>query len=175
MKTTVGVLVISTLLFGLSPVSLAADPKPATGELTIAYGAESTQLDVTRAAAGVDWYILGNIYEQLLQPDPSLEVKNWLAEEWAVTEEDGHPVIDVHLRKGVKFHHGGEMTSADFVYVQQRQANPDISSWPHYQKNVNRVEVIDDHHFKIHFSQPGHIFSPLQQEIRCPSDRGCGG
>lgn len=134
--------------------------EPATGSLTIAQAAESTMLDVTRAAAGVDWYILGNINEQLLQPDPSLEVKNWLAEKWELTEVNGLPVIEIWLRKGVKFHHGGELTSSDMAFAHKRLANPDVSKWPHYQAKVDHIEIIDDHHFKIIFKEPDGTFIP---------------
>ncbi|MEM7187972.1 MAG: ABC transporter substrate-binding protein [Pseudomonadota bacterium] len=142
----------------MSTSAFADSPKPATGSLTIAQAAESTMLDVTRAAAGVDWYILGNINEQLLQPNPDLEVENWLAEKWETREENGKPVIEVWLRKGVMFHHGGELTADDMVFAQQRLGDPDVSKWPHYQAKVEKIEVLGTHHFKIIFNEPDALY-----------------
>lgn len=149
----------------LGLVAAVQAAEPAKGSLTIAQAAEATMTDITRYRAGVDTYIMGNVFEQLTQPDPSLEIKNWLAEKWNVHEEDGKPVIEVWLRKGVKFHHGGELTSQDMVYAQQRLSNKDIATWPHYQKNVDRTEVIDDHHFKIHFSGPDGLYVPNNLQL----------
>lgn len=153
------------LLAALANGALADDMKKVTGSLTIAQAAEATMLDITRYRAGVDTYIMGNVFEMLTQPDPTLKGQNWLAEKWNIHEEDGKPVIEVWLRKGVKFHHGGELTSKDMVYVQQRLSNKDIATWPHYQKNVERIEVIDDHHFKIRFSGPDGLYIPNNLQL----------
>ena len=40
----------------------AQTPKPATGSLTVAFGAEATVLDPTRSAAGVDQYYIGQMF-----------------------------------------------------------------------------------------------------------------
>ena len=158
MSVARSLLAASVGAFGATSLAFADTPAPATGSLTIAYAAESTMMDVTRAAAGVDWYILGNINEQLLQPNPDLEVENWLAEKWETGEKDGKPFIEIWLRKGVKFHHGGELTSKDIVFAQKRLSDPDVSKWPHYQAKVDRVEVIDDHHLIIHFNAPDALY-----------------
>jgi peptide/nickel transport system substrate-binding protein len=124
------------------------------GQLTIAFGAESNVLDVTKAAAGVDWYFCSQIYEMLIGVNAKLERQNWLAESWKLTQEEGHPVIDVRLRKGVKFHSGETMTAKDFAYSFERLKDPKISKWSHYQASVDRLEVVDDYRFKIHFKEP---------------------
>jgi peptide/nickel transport system substrate-binding protein len=74
---------------------------------------------------------------------------------WAVDadiESIGKAVIDVRIRKGVKFHNGDPLTSRDFEFSQKRLADAKQSRWSHLQASVERFEVIDDHHFKIHFN-----------------------
>ena len=110
MKWIAGVAVSALAAF---PVAAQA-PKPATGMLTIAFAAEATMMDPQRSAAGVDQYYIGQMFEQLVKTDPSLKRINWLAESWEVKEEDGKPYLDIKLRRGVKFHNGDLLTSADF-------------------------------------------------------------
>lgn len=163
MRKTTGALAGALVLAAASTAAMAAEPTK--GSLTIAQAAEATMLDITRYRAGVDTYIMGNVFEQLIQPDPELKSQNWLAEKWNIHDENGKPVIEVWLRKGVKFHHGGELTASDMVYAQQRLSNPDIATWPHYQKNVEKIEVIDDYHFKIRFSQPDGLYIPNNLQL----------
>ena len=60
----------------------------------------------------------------------------------------------MRLRPGVKFHNGDPMTSADFEFCFNRLKDPKISRWTHLQANVERFEVVDDLHFRLHFSAP---------------------
>ena len=136
-----------------------AAPK-ATGKLTIAFAAESNVLDVTKASAGVDWYFISQINELLIQGTPQLEIKRRLAESWKLTQEGGKPVIDINIKKGVKFHTGDTLTAKDFVYCYERMKDPKISKWSHYQAAVDHIEVVDDYHFKIHFKEPDATYIP---------------
>lgn len=82
-------------------------------------------------SAGVDTYFIGQIFEQLVKPDPTQKRVNWLAESWDITEVGGKPVLDVKLRKGVKFHNGDPLTARDFEFSQKRLADPAQSRWLH--------------------------------------------
>ncbi|MFV0474041.1 MAG: ABC transporter substrate-binding protein [Pikeienuella sp.] len=136
-------------------IAALGSPAPAQpkSELTIALAAESTTMDPTRYSAGVDQYFIGNMFEQLVKPDPEGKLVNWLAESWEITEVDGKPVIDVRIRPGVTFHNGDPLTAADFEFSYQRLKDPNISRWSHMQAAVERFEIIDDLHFRLHFSK----------------------
>jgi peptide/nickel transport system substrate-binding protein len=158
--TRLGAVVLGLfLLTSFMNAEVNAAPK-VSGELIIGFGAESNVLDVTKAAAGVDWYYDQQFYEMLIQADPKLERKNWLAESWTLGQEGGNPVIDVKLRKGVKLHNGDTCVAKDWVYCYERMKDPKISKWSHYQAAVDRLEVIDDYHFKIHFKKPDATYIP---------------
>jgi peptide/nickel transport system substrate-binding protein len=152
-RKTVFYSTMAAVLSFLTLTSSAQSVKPTTGNLTIAFAAEATTLDPVKYAAGVDTYFIGQIFEQLVRPDPSQKRINWLAESWNVVEANGKTVIDVRIRKGVKFHNGDPLTSRDFEFSQKRLADAKQSRWSHLQASVERFEVIDDHHFKIHFKE----------------------
>ena len=144
---------LSAALTILPATPFAQVPKAATGNLTIAFAAEATMMDPAKYAAGVDQYFLGQIFEQLVRPDPSLKRVNWLAESWELKEEGGKPYLDVRLRKGVKFHNGDPMTAADFEFAYNRLRDNKVSRWSHLQAAVEAFEIVDDHRFRIRFKE----------------------
>ena len=121
--------------------------------LTVAFGAESTTLDPNKAAAGVDYYFISQMFEQLVRQDPSGKTVNWLAQSYTVNPEGEGFVIDVTLRDGVKFHNGDPLTSADFEFAWQRARDPKVSRLPHLQAAISKFEIIDPLRFRLHFSE----------------------
>jgi peptide/nickel transport system substrate-binding protein len=152
-RTTARVVTILSLL-SCAGGALAQAPKPANGTLTAAFAAEGTVVDPIRFSAGVDHYYISQMYEQLVRVGPDLRARNWLAESWSIENADTKPIIDVKLRRGVTFHNGDPLTSADFEFSYQRLRDPKVSRWSHYQANVELFEIVDDHHFRIHFIRP---------------------
>lgn len=144
---------LAASFLAIPSVAFAQAPKPATGSLTVAYAAEATMMDPAKYAAGVDQYFFGQIFEQLVRPDPNLKRVNWLAEKWELKEENGKPYLDIHIRKGVKFHTGDPLTSADFEFSYSRLRDNKVSRWSHLQAAVEKFEIIDDHHFLIRFKE----------------------
>ena len=104
------------------------------------------------------------MFEQLVRFDPDLKPVNWLAESWKIEGTPDKPIVDVHIRKGVKFHNGDPLTSADFEFSYERLKDPKISRWTHLQASVEKFEIVDDHHFKLHFKPPDgdYIVGSLQ-------------
>ncbi|KAA0181651.1 ABC transporter substrate-binding protein [Cupriavidus gilardii] len=152
---TIGALALGAL----TALGGTAQAAPATGSLTVAFGAESTTLDPVRISAGVDHYFVGQIFEMLVRRNASLQDENWLAESWKLeTGKDGKPVLDVRLRKGVKFHNGDPLTAEDMEFSWQRQRDPKGSFFSHYVSSVERFEIVDAHRFKLHFKEPDAQF-----------------
>ncbi|MEZ5765637.1 MAG: ABC transporter substrate-binding protein [Xanthobacteraceae bacterium] len=121
--------------------------------LTVAFGAESTTLDPNKAAAGVDYYFIGQMFEQLLRRDPNGNTVNWLAKSYDIKPEGAGYVVDVELRDGVKFHNGDPLTSEDFEFAYQRARDPKVSRLSHLQASVSKFEIVDPLRFKLHFSE----------------------
>jgi peptide/nickel transport system substrate-binding protein len=144
---------LSVAFLAMQGVAFAQAPKPATGNLTVGFGAEATTMDPVRSAAGVDQYFFGQMFEQPLRTNPELKQINWLAESWTLKDEGGKPAIDVHLRQGVKFHNGDPLTADDVEYSYERHRNPKISRFSHLQGAVDNFEIVDPYHFVIHFKE----------------------
>jgi oligopeptide transport system substrate-binding protein len=87
---------------------------------------ELTKLDPAKVEDGDMIDALQQIYEGLLAWDENNKVAPGLAERWDLSE-DGR-TYTFHLRKGVKFHNGREMTADDVKYSFERAANPDLQS-----------------------------------------------
>jgi peptide/nickel transport system substrate-binding protein len=104
-------------VFALSapaPAGQAAAPAiPQGGTLKVATIGEPPNLDVMTLPADLVTMIGQHIFEQMFAFDEKYDVKPMLAETYNVSA-DGK-TYTIHLRKGVKFHNGQEMTSADAV------------------------------------------------------------
>src|SRR5579883_1439868 len=59
-----------------------------------------------------------NFYDTLLTPTPSAGLTGRLAERWTASPDA--TTYTFHLRKGVKFHSGNEVTAEDVVYTMER-------------------------------------------------------
>ncbi|MGE5253543.1 MAG: ABC transporter substrate-binding protein, partial [Planctomycetaceae bacterium] len=65
------------------------------------------------------------IYENLVWIDYDMQPKPQLATSWEMTNPTTYLF---HLRKGVKFHNGKEMTAEDVKYSYDRVINPKVGS-----------------------------------------------
>jgi len=143
--------------------ALGIGPALAQGSdtLTVALGAESTTLDPTVAAAGVDYYMINDLFEQMLRPDPGGQRINWLAESWTVGGAPDKPIIDITLREGVLFHDNTPLTSADFEFAYQLMGDPKHARNVHQQADVEAFEIVDPRRFRLHFKQPDALYLAL--------------
>jgi oligopeptide transport system substrate-binding protein len=80
-------------------------------------------------AVAVDIYsvtVIQQIFDGLVQFDKDLNIIPGLAQSWTISP-DGLTYA-FYLRKGVKFHHGREMTAKDVVYSLTRILDPKVKS-----------------------------------------------
>jgi peptide/nickel transport system substrate-binding protein len=105
--------------------------------------------------------IINNVNEKLLaqEPNPSGTGKMipGLAETWTISP-DGK-VIQFTLRKGVKFHSGDPLTTADVVFSFNRWMQQPSNKTSY--STVDRIEVVDDYNFKVYFKSPDYTFMLL--------------
>ncbi|KAB2336708.1 ABC transporter substrate-binding protein [Cytobacillus depressus] len=89
------------------------------GELRIALSVQPPSLDQPATSVAVARDLSRLIFETLVTVDSTYQVVPSLAESFSVSEEDSKRYI-FHLRKGVKFHNGKEMTAEDAVASMNR-------------------------------------------------------
>lgn len=100
---------------------------------------------------------LVNIYDTLVFPNAEGGVDPWLAESWDVSD-DGL-TYTFHLRKGVKFHGGGEMKASDVVYSHNRlQAIGE--GYAYLVSGIESVAAVGDYDVEFKLSTPSGLFVP---------------
>jgi peptide/nickel transport system substrate-binding protein len=103
---------------GSTPATPAAPAKPAAKDtLIIGADREPVTLDPSGTNVTLAQLIERQIYDTLLKLDKDLKVVPNLAESWKQLDD---LTWQFNLRKGVKFHNGEELTSADVLFSFQR-------------------------------------------------------
>jgi peptide/nickel transport system substrate-binding protein len=116
--------VILSVIIGLvlaGGLVLAQQPKYG-GTLVVAAVTDIVGIDPHKVSAEVSMIVLNHIYERLVDLDEKNMPMPGLASRWSVSS-DGL-VYTFHLRQGVKFHNGREMTADDVVYTYNRLMDP---------------------------------------------------
>src|SRR6267378_88084 len=112
-----------------APASATAAPAAAAakgGELVIGKDQEAPGLDPAKNPAQAATRIFDLMYSRLTRLDVQMRPQPDLAEKWEISA-DGKTYV-FHLRSGVKFHNGRDLTATDVKYTYERIINPDTAS-----------------------------------------------
>lgn len=125
---------------------VTATPEPVEkggGTFVGSYYITITSIDPHRATEFSDNTVIPLVVEGLVGFGPDGEWKGVLAESWDVSE-DGL-TWTFHLRKGVKFHNGREMTSDDVVFSFDRILNEatGASMYSYFANKIASYEALD--------------------------------
>lgn len=158
------------LLFVLLMPSLAY---PAYGaapvkKLMVGVGQEPTSMDPSLCYTGGDYPVVENYAEYLISRNPSGDLKPGLATSWKLSP-DGK-VIEFTLRKSVKFHSGDPLTVKDIEFSFQRGRDKNSTMKSRLQ-SLEKLEVIDDYRFKLHFKAPDVTFIPNRGAVMIVSKK----
>ena len=122
-----------------------------SGDQTLNFGTDSepTGFDPHTISEEASLRIMNQLYETLVERDKDMNFYGVLAESW---ETPDAKTYTMHLRKGVKFHSGREMTSADVKYsfdrVLGRTDAGDIGALGNkgsYYGGIDTIDVPDDY------------------------------
>jgi len=128
------------------------------GTLKVAFQNEWAGLDPHTTSSYSSYQILNNVLEGLTYYDDELRLVPWLATSW--TQSEDGKTWTFHLREGVTFHNGRELTAEDVKWSFERLILPATGSG-----NAARVgppeteiEVLDRYTVTITHPEPFGIF-----------------
>jgi len=133
----------------------AAEPKRG-GWMKVATDSTAVGLDPAIAIAFSSSTYYEHVYETLIRYKKNMELEPALATSW----EQPDPLTYIfHLRKGVKFHDGGDFTAEDVKFTFERILDPKTNSPRRTSFNsISKVEALDKHTVKFTMSVPFPAF-----------------
>jgi peptide/nickel transport system substrate-binding protein len=149
-QTWVTALIATLLVCGA--VTGPADAKP-EGTLTVAVATFGNERWLPDLYVGAEDVVLKPLWENLLSRDAKGNLIPMLAEKWQVS--DGGKAWKFHLRKGVRFHNGTELTAEDVRHTfasiaKEGSAN---SLAPEF-RQIKSMEVEGPHAITLRFDKP---------------------
>ena len=144
---------LACLLAGAS-VGIAGCARPApppARPLRIAMHSDPLVLDPHLRNEALTYSVLRNLYEGLTAFDAEMRIGPALAASW----ENPNDLTRVfHLRPGVRFHDGRELTAADVVFSLERARTLPASGFGSYVVAVDKVRALDRHTVELTTRRP---------------------
>jgi|GEM_PF-5931068 len=112
--------------------------------LTFLTSSDTEGIDPTYCTATASWNHLMQVFEPLIYRDPDMNLEGVLAESWEWLDDQ---TMQLHLRKGVKFHSGADFTSESVKLSFDRMfAAKDVTS-NRAPKDIplDEIEIVDDY------------------------------
>jgi peptide/nickel transport system substrate-binding protein len=125
------------------------------GTLNWARNSIPENLDMAWTESNADIWITVNVWEPLVRVDKDgAKIEPALAESWDISDDGS--VYTFHLRPGVKFHDGSDMTVEDVVYSLARARDNGLWNWS--LANTKTIEAVDDSTVQITLIEPAADF-----------------
>jgi peptide/nickel transport system substrate-binding protein len=141
----IGVLIAAGLAF-------AQQPKYG-GTLVVGTVTDIVGIDPHKVTGEISMIVLNTMYERLIDLDEKSMPMPGLASKWTVSS-DGL-VYTFHLRQGVKFHNGRELTAEDVVYSYNRLMDPKTKyPFSPQVQNIKEVKALDKYTAQITLKAP---------------------
>ena len=141
-----------------------ATGEPAAVEQVLKYGTDTwpAGFDPHTISAVAATRVFNQVYETLIDFNPDMTFRGVLAESWEIPDD---VTYIFHIRQGVKFHNGREMTADDVVYSFQRVLGQTdygdigaLGSSASYYGGIASTAATDDYTVTITLSEPNAAF-----------------
>lgn len=137
-------------------VACTARPRTDPKVITIAVFASPNNFDPRVGTDEVSQKVYQLVYDNLLNLDDELKVAPGLATHW---EQPDNRSFVLHLRRGVRFHDGHELTSADVAHTFNSLIDPKfVSARRGAYAALDRVEAIDPYTARFVLKEPSGSF-----------------
>jgi peptide/nickel transport system substrate-binding protein len=122
-------------------------------DLTIGVRAVAEGLDPHFSGLGSHLSAVRNIYDSLADVGPSMELIPGLAESWRTVDPT---TWELKLRRGVKFHDGGDFTARDVKFSFDRipTVGAGTGGVVAFARRVSAVEIVDDYTVRLKTASP---------------------
>ncbi len=127
------------------------------GQIEVALIGEPPSMDHTQTSATVTTLVVTHIYEYLFTWDEEFEAIPELIDTWEI-EDDGLLNV-VHLREGVMFHNGDELTAEDVYASIDRWANEvEVGFGTELMGATEEMRIVDDYTLEFEMTEPFGTF-----------------
>ena len=157
--TAIGFVAMAWMLLA-SSFALAADK-----EVTIALTSDAVHVDPQQGNELTSNIMFIHFYDTLVRRTPELEFVPGLAESWELKDD---VTWVFHLRKGVKFHNGDELTASDVVFSAERCKTQLQSNLVRF---VAEAKALDDYTVEIKTPQPYAVLHMDLSEFHILSEK----
>ncbi|MEV4159701.1 ABC transporter substrate-binding protein [Nonomuraea dietziae] len=138
----------------LTLVDQTPKAKGALEKATWLLGEEPGTLDLDSDGGTPNRTIMANVCERLMQTQPDMTIKPWLAEK---AEQPDPKTLVFTIRKGVTFHDGSPLTADDVVWSLQRHAGEGMNESDEFE-DVDAVAKVGDDQVKVTFKKANALF-----------------
>jgi len=98
--------------------------------------ADEFRMQLDPAKSGAYIFLSEQLFDGLVEVDRNLNILPSLAEYWIISRDGTRYTF--HLKRGIFFHHGKELTAEDVKFSLQRLLDPEVDS-PYYQYFLDRA------------------------------------
>jgi peptide/nickel transport system substrate-binding protein len=123
------------------------------GTLRVAYSGAPQGMDPALASIGFSHLAIEQIYASLTGLDKDSNPIPELAESWDISPDGKQYTF--HLRKGVKFHNGDDLTSADVKFTFERLKDPKTGyAYASQVATIDSIDAVDPTTVRFNLSTP---------------------
>lgn len=119
--------------------------------LSVALSGSPETLDPHATTSTLTFQVVRSIYDTLLEPGADGALIAGVAEAWSFTDDARQ--LEVTLRRGVRFHNGEPLVSADVAATVRRLQAAESPRAADY-ANIVTVEIIDDQRLVLRLAEP---------------------
>jgi peptide/nickel transport system substrate-binding protein len=135
------------------------------GDLVIVRANDSVSMDKTMVFSNASLWVYQQMFENLVEmTDDGQGVRPWLAESYTMSPDN--LTATFKLRKGVKFHNGQPLTSAD-VKFSIDQSSATKGGWEFINSAIKEVTAPDPQTVVVTTKYP---WAPLLADLSCPNN-----